>query len=424
MLRLTTAFIFLLALQSAGAAQDAVTTGRHLFILSGQSNMRKPLPGAFRRAVAQVFGEDRVIVVTHAHPSQPIRRWYKKWVPPEGMEDDGQPNGQLYDALMTRVNQAIANKRIATVTFIWMQGEADAHKGWGAVYEQSFLGVLDQLKQDLKRDQVNFVIGRINDFWLPENGAKDGVVVRDIQKKLGEAHANGDWVDTDDLNMGVNPWGGYSIADGHFPPAGYVALGKRFARKACQLIDPDITLDERVFAEAFMDTANDIKTHAAIGKSLSGTTSDPTHKSGTTLAALTDGKFGGTDPTDRAWLAVAPKSGEAQWVIDLEHEQDITAVAVSILINRSFKAGFPTRMGFAVSTDGQKYIDLVRRRNRTWVSFGDRDAHRLAWNQKLKPQSVLVLVNKNIKARYIRITATTSESWLFVDEIAVNPVAK
>ena len=42
--------------------------GMHLFILSGQSNMRGPLPDSFERFVSEVFGED-----------------------------DDQPNGLLYD---------------------------------------------------------------------------------------------------------------------------------------------------------------------------------------------------------------------------------------------------------------------------------------------------------------------------------------
>ena len=80
--------------------------GKHLFILSGQSNMRRPLPESFEQAVSQVLGADSVIVVTHAHPSQPIRRWYRNWVPPEGQGPDEQENGTLHDALLSKVNEA------------------------------------------------------------------------------------------------------------------------------------------------------------------------------------------------------------------------------------------------------------------------------------------------------------------------------
>ena len=409
---------------AAGSVQAEPPQGKHLFILSGQSNMRQPLPDSFKQAVSQVFGEDHVIVVTRAHPSQPIRRWYKDWAPPAGMETDDKPNGTLYDVLMSRVNKAIAGQTIDTVTFIWMQGEADAGAGWGAVYEKSFLGVLDQFKQDLKHDKIGFVVGRINDHWLPELGTKDGNVVRAIQVKLGEDHANGDWVNTDDLNMGINPWGVYDVADGHFPPAGYVVLGRRFARKACKLIDPDIKLDEAIFAEPFMATSDDVKTHAAIGVTPTGTPSDPKDKAGAAVTALTDGQFGGTDPTDGKWLAVAPQTRNAAWALDLGKQAELSSLGISMLINKSAAAGFPASVGFEVSADGQTYRPVFQRGKQTTIRFGYRDKHRLQWNKELKLQSVLVLLDRKATARYIRITAATAESWLFIDEILVDPVAK
>lgn len=398
----------------------AQESGKHLFILSGQSNMRKPLPESFRDAVSAVFGADNVIVVTHAHPSQPIRQWYKDWTPPEGMEADDKPNGQLYNALMGRVKKAIEGKTIDTVTFIWMQGEADAGKGWGSVYEKSFLGVLDQIKKDLNRQQINFVIGRINDYWLPANGTKDGDVVRAVQKKLGEEHANGDWVNTDDLNMGVNPWGGYEVAGGHFPPSAYVVLGKRFAHRAVKLIDPALKYDESIFAERFMDTPDDLKTHAAIGKPVA---LSPAPENKLDLAMLTDGKFGGTEPKPGEWLAVAPKTTNVGLVVDLGSEQEIDGIAVNLLINKGAKAGFPTNIDFDISSDGETYRPMQKRGKKTGVWFGYRDAQRQQWNEQLKPQAVLVLLDKQAKARYIKITVKTAESWAYIDEIAVSPEA-
>jgi len=70
-----------LAATSAGAA-DA---GKHLFILSGQSNMQGHRPEeAFTPAVEAALGKDRVIVVQDALGGQPIQRWLKEWRSPEG----------------------------------------------------------------------------------------------------------------------------------------------------------------------------------------------------------------------------------------------------------------------------------------------------------------------------------------------------
>jgi len=36
--------------------------GKHLFILSGQSNMRQPLPDAFKASVSQIVGDSHLII--------------------------------------------------------------------------------------------------------------------------------------------------------------------------------------------------------------------------------------------------------------------------------------------------------------------------------------------------------------------------
>ena len=73
--------------------------GKHLFILSGQSNMVGLKPEeSFTPAVESYFGKDHVIVVKYAVGGQPIRRWYRNWKPLEGDEPEAQPD--LYDSLM------------------------------------------------------------------------------------------------------------------------------------------------------------------------------------------------------------------------------------------------------------------------------------------------------------------------------------
>lgn len=131
------------------APQASAKDDKHLFILSGQSNMRAPLPQSFEKVVSHVFGKENVTVVTNSHPSQAIRHWYKNWTPPEGSDfhmKEGEVNGLLYDKLMEVVRRKAGDQQFSTVTFVWMQGEADGHAGWGAVYEKSFLGIIDQLR--------------------------------------------------------------------------------------------------------------------------------------------------------------------------------------------------------------------------------------------------------------------------------------
>ena len=104
-------------------------SGKHLFILSGQSNMHALDPSqTFTPALAKEFGEANIIVVKNAVSGQPIRRWYKdwkpakNWVPEKPEEKPPVATGDLNDVLMKEVNKAMQGQRIQSVTFIWMQG--------------------------------------------------------------------------------------------------------------------------------------------------------------------------------------------------------------------------------------------------------------------------------------------------------------
>ena len=118
----------------------AEETGKHLFVLSGQSNMQGHRPTeAFTPAVAKALGKGKVIVVQDAMGGQPIQRWYKSWRSPDGQPPES--TGDLYDRLMEKVNPAIKGQTLESVTFIWMQGERDAKMQWGEVYEASLKGL-------------------------------------------------------------------------------------------------------------------------------------------------------------------------------------------------------------------------------------------------------------------------------------------
>lgn len=419
---------FLLLLAAVGfvclARPARAAEASHLFILSGQSNMRRPLPEIFRQCVSHVFGQDRVIVVTLGHPSQPIRRWYKNWSPPKGMAADDKPNGLLYDVLLARVRKAIEGKNLASVTFVWMQGEADAASGWGAVYARSFLGVLDQLKRDLKRDRICFVIGRINDHYLASNGVKDGDVVRAAQQKLGRDHPDGDWVDTDDLNTGVNPWGVYEIDGGHFPNTGYRVLGRRFARKACRLIDPDAKIDEAVFNEVFLGDASAVRSHLAMGKPITGTKPDAGRAGGASgLAALVDGKTAAGDHKDPNWLAFAPSTDGVELVVDLGRAVPLSGIAFDLLVDHGASAHLPKQILIGISTDGSQYKFLGRRGG--GVTFYRHTVQRMR-DKGFQPRSCFMLTELNeAEARYVKLCVKPDPSrkdWVYLDEIMINPV--
>ena len=195
-----------------------------LFILSGQSNMAGlPPQVSFTPTVEKAFAGDEVIVVKGARGGQPIRQWYKEWKPADGPAPE--KCGALYDRLMRKVNAAIQDKKVDTISFVWMQGERDAKERHSAVYAESMKGLIEQLRTDLKRKDVTVVIGRLSDHRKNDEHW-DGV--RAAQVQVAKEDSLADWVDTDDLN---GPRDGL-----HYDKPGYAELGKRFAKKTIALL--------------------------------------------------------------------------------------------------------------------------------------------------------------------------------------------
>ncbi|QHI70384.1 sialate O-acetylesterase [Tichowtungia aerotolerans] len=217
------------------AAFSAGAAGKHLFILSGQSNMQGLDPQiSFVPAVEEEFGKDNVIVVKDAMGGQPILRWYKQFKAPDGTSPA--KTGDLYDRLMEKVNAAIDGERLKSVTFIWMQGERDAREKNGDVYAESLRGLRDQLAADLDLDDLNFVIGRISDFDMTNRRYPHWTKVREAQVEVADSCPRAVWVDCDDLNSGLNSKGRDVKDDLHMSIEGYKILGQRFADAAIELI--------------------------------------------------------------------------------------------------------------------------------------------------------------------------------------------
>jgi alpha-glucosidase len=209
---------------------------KHLFLLSGQSNMVRFKPEkVFIPAVEAEFGRDNVIVIKDAQGGQPIRRWYKGWKSPVGEVPES--TGDLYDRLMQKVRPAVEGQEIETVTFIWMQGEADAKAGDGEVYAASLAGIIDQLRADLKHQEINVVIGRLSDFGMDNQKCPHWTMIRDVQVAFADSNPRYEWVDTDDLNDGTDRQGRTRPNALHYSVEGYDILGKRYAQKAIALIN-------------------------------------------------------------------------------------------------------------------------------------------------------------------------------------------
>ena len=223
--------LFVLAISQPASAKKSE---RHLFILSGQSNMTGGLKAGFSKAVEGNFGKDNVTVAHHSKSGRGIRFWDKDYEFPENYRFPGKgvpsertklQHGQEYGPLIEKAREAFDGNPFHTVTFVWMQGESDGGRGLAPAYEKSFQRLLGRLKTDLDRKDIAFVIGRINDSRMSDPNWTD---MRDVQVKLAENTEHGEWIDTDDLS---EPEHGV-----HFPKENYEKLGRRFAEKAITLI--------------------------------------------------------------------------------------------------------------------------------------------------------------------------------------------
>ena len=227
MKRFHTVLLALFAIIFITTCAGSPEPGKHLFILSGQSNMvGLDAESSFKPIISETFGEESIIVVKDAQSGRPIRQWYKQWQSPEG--DTPETNGELYNRLMERVHNAVQNENIKTVTFIWMQGERDARQGWGDVYAESLTGLIRQLESDLGRENIHVIIGRLSDFDMDNSDYPHWTVVRTAQMSVAESSPNIALINTDDLNGPAD--------DLHYTAEGYEELGRRFAEKAIELI--------------------------------------------------------------------------------------------------------------------------------------------------------------------------------------------
>jgi hypothetical protein len=244
--RITILFITILTISGCAVVKETSSnrseslknkSTKHLFILSGQSNMTGGLKAGFAQTTVKRYGKENVVIAHTSKGGRGIRFWDKDYVHPEGYSHPkkGPPSkgslaqhGIEYGPLLKAVLKTGDSQSFKTVTFIWMQGESDAGRGLGDVYAESFMRVLARLKKDIARKDISFVIGRISDSGLGGKNDKGWKRVRKVQVGLAEESEYGAWINTDDLNGPKN--------DIHYPSDQYGPLGSRFAEKAIELV--------------------------------------------------------------------------------------------------------------------------------------------------------------------------------------------
>ena len=217
--------------------------GVHLFVLSGQSNMQGMDPETgFMTEAEKLFKDEKVVYIKVAKGAQPICRWLEEWediAKEKGLDEKHRQRilkGEgvlLYQPILDQYKEMLEKyPKPASVTFCWMQGERDANGGAYPAYKDSLKLLISKLRRDLKRPDMNIVIGRLSDA-APDSPA--WVAMRKIQLEIVDEDPSGAWVDCDDLNDKLVDGVMKSVV--HYNrPEGYVVLGQRFAAQGYALI--------------------------------------------------------------------------------------------------------------------------------------------------------------------------------------------
>jgi hypothetical protein len=206
---------------------------RHLFILSGQSNMAGLKPErAFLPELKKLLPDDEILHIKFARGGQPIRKWVRNWdeIAAKSKLPARKDPGAFYDQTLKLAQAAIAGKKPDSITFCWMQGERDAKEKLSAAYEESMTTLIANLRKDLEAPEMSFVIGRLSDFSTADHWE----AVRAAQVKVANDDPRGSWVDTDDTNNKVR--NGKPHNDLHYTKEGYDLFGRRLARQAVLMI--------------------------------------------------------------------------------------------------------------------------------------------------------------------------------------------
>ena len=216
----------------------------HLFILSGQSNMQGMDPETgFMTEATKLFGDEKVVYIKVAKGGQPICRWLEEWetiATEAGLDENHRKRihkggeVEFYQPILDQYEEMLKqHPKFASITFCWMQGERDAKMQWASVYEESLMGLYQQMSEDLGRDDIIFVVGRLSDNGI---GKEQWDQIRVIQVKVADSDDKFAWVDTDDLNDGKNRKGREIKDDLHYSSEGYRIFGERMAAEAIQRI--------------------------------------------------------------------------------------------------------------------------------------------------------------------------------------------
>lgn len=166
---------------------------------------------SFAQSMSMAYPDDDIRLVKYAVGGTNL---YEQWSPKR--------KGKHYLAFMKHAKAALKDLEKSGTKYeisgmLWLQGEADANKGKGDLYEKNLTEFIQHMRQEFRTPKMPFVLARIRDYFGHKTGHNK--LVRDAMVKVADTMKNVSCFDTDDCSI---------MNMGHYDTDGYVVIGKRF----------------------------------------------------------------------------------------------------------------------------------------------------------------------------------------------------
>lgn len=168
----------------------------------------------FGRTVADALPNGNLGIVKHAASATDLKF---QWSP---------TGGSVYNSFLNTVNRATNSITDAgdtyTITgFLWVQGEADANRGYGSDYEANLTNFIATIRTEFGQE-TPFFISKLSDN---QNPGTDTPLVMQAQIDVAAADSNTFLINTDGPEFTISP-----PPDGlHYDTNGQIALGNALA---------------------------------------------------------------------------------------------------------------------------------------------------------------------------------------------------
>ncbi len=171
---------------------------------------------SFGRAVADARPNQNLAIVKHAVSATDL------------MEDWDPDTGNIYAQMLNTVNRATnsisgGNDTYEIVGFLWVQGEGDANRNYGSLYNANLTNLISEVRSEFGAD-MPFFISFLSDNQVYGANADDDLV-RQAQLDVAAADDNTFLIDTNGPEFVINPF----PDNLHYTSEGQVVLGQALA---------------------------------------------------------------------------------------------------------------------------------------------------------------------------------------------------